>query len=288
MTNTTDWTGRIGDVWAAEWRRTDRSFGGLAPFLDAAILAAATTSRPRTVVDVGCGAGATSLATARAVPDAQVVGIDLSATLIATAERRALDQAQANARFVRDDVVRAATRHAPVDLYVSRHGVMFFADPVAAFTELGGAARPGAMLVFSCFAERAANRWAIETIAAVGGNADTPSREMPGPFAFADPAHVGAILARSGWQAEPPARIEFAYRAGEGPDAVADALDYFRRIGPAASAIRDAAPEERERHIARLTMVCERHVDGDTVEFPAAAWIWTARKSANQTTGEPA
>ena len=281
MTNSTDWTGRIGDVWAAEWRRTDRSFGGLAPSLDAAIVAAATISHPRTIVDIGCGAGATSLATARAVPDAQIVGIDLSATLIATAERRALDQAQANVRFVRDDVVRAAIRHAPVDLYVSRHGVMFFADPVAAFTELAGAARSGATIVFSCFADRAANRWATETIAAVGGSPDAPQPEAPGPFAFADPVRVGAILARSGWQAGPPTRADFAYRAGEGADAVADAVDYLSRIGPAASAIRDAPLEERARHIARLTQVCDRNGNGETVEFPAAAWIWTARKLAD-------
>ncbi|MDD1451019.1 hypothetical protein NHF48_008670 [Sphingomonas sp. H160509] len=67
---------------------------------------------------------------------------------------------------------------------------------------------------------------------------------------------------------------------GRGADPVADAVDYFSRIGPAASAIRDAAPEERERHIARLTQVCDRYRSGDTVEFHAAAWIWTARKSS--------
>ena len=277
MTTGFDWTGRIGDVWAEEWRRTDRSFANLTPHLNAAILAAAVPQTAK-VIDIGCGAGATTLATAQALPNATVTGIDLSPNLIETARQRAADQG--NARFECADITVAATHHAPVDLYVSRHGVMFFADPVAAFETLAAAAAPAATLVFSCFAERAANRWVTETIAATGGDADAPATTAPGPFAFADPSHVAAILANAGWHPAPPSRIDFAYRAGGGPDPVTDAVDYFRRIGPAASAIRNAAPAERARHIARLTQVCDRHRVGDTVEFPAVAWIWTARTAA--------
>ena len=277
MTTAYDWTGRIGDVWAEEWRRTDRSFTNLTPHLNAAIRAAATP-QTRKIIDIGCGAGATSLVTAQALPNATVTGIDLSPTLIEIARHRA--ETQANASFECADITVAAPNHAPIDLYVSRHGVMFFADPIAAFVTLAEAAAPDASLVFSCFAERAANRWATETAAATGGDPNAPASTAPGPFAFADPAYVAGILASAGWNAAPPQRLDFAYRAGEGTDSVADAVDYFRRIGPAASAIRDAAPEERERHIARLTDVCARHSDGDTVEFPAVAWIWTAHKSA--------
>jgi SAM-dependent methyltransferase len=275
MTTAYDWTGRIGDVWAAEWRRTERSFTNLTPYLNAAILAAAT-SRTRKIIDIGCGAGATTLATAQALPNATVTGIDLSPTLIEIA--RHLAETQTSASFECVDITVAAPNHAPTDLYVSRHGVMFFADPVMAFATLAKAAAPDAKLVFSCFAERAANRWATETITATGGNVDSPATTAPGPFAFADSTYVATILESAGWEAAPPQRIDFAYRAGEGTDSVADAVDYFRRIGPAASAIRDAPPEERDRHITRLTQVCERHGNGDTVEFPAAAWIWTARK----------
>ena len=278
MTTAYDWTGRIGDVWAEEWRRTDRSFTNLTPHLNAAILAA-TSPETSMIIDIGCGAGATSLATAQALPGATVTGIDLSPTLIEIARHRA--ETQSNARFECADIAVAAPNHAPTHLYVSRHGVMFFADPTAAFAILAEAAAPDASLVFSCFAERAANVWATETVAATGGDPDAPASTAPGPFAFADPTYVAEILATAGWSAAPPQRLSFAYRAGEGADPVADAVDYFRRIGPAASAIRDAAPEERERHIARLTDICARHSDGDTVEFPAVAWIWTARKSAN-------
>ncbi|RXD03892.1 class I SAM-dependent methyltransferase [Sphingomonas sp. UV9] len=276
MTTAHDWTGKIGDVWAQEWRRTDRSFAALAPHLNAAILAAAP-SETRTIIDIGCGAGATSIATAQALPGAQITGIDLSPSLIATARHRT--EAQPNASFRCADITAVAPEHAPVDLYASRHGVMFFADPAVAFTILANAASPGAALVFSCFAERAANVWATEIVGATGGDTAAPESTTPGPFAFSNPPHVAEVLDAAGWHTTEPQRIDFAYRAGQGADPVADAVDYFRRIGPAASLIRDAAPEERDMHVARLTQVCERHRIGDAVDFPAAAWIWTARKA---------
>ena len=276
MTSDRDWTGRVGDIWATEWRRTDRSFEGLAPVLNAAILAAAGP-QSRTVVDIGCGAGATSLASAQALPDGQVIGIDLSPTLIAVANRRA--GSLSNVAFRCADVASAVGMHAPVDLYVSRHGVMFFADPVVAFAQLAEAAAPGAALVFSCFAERAANRWAVEIIAgADDASGPTGGANAPGPFAFAQTDYVAALLAQAGWRATTPQRVDFGYRAGGGADPVADAVDYLSRIGPAASRIRDTHGAEREQALARLTSACVDRLAGDAVEFPAAAWIWTAHR----------
>ncbi len=274
MTSDRDWTGRVGDIWATEWRRTDRSFERLAPVLNAAILAAAGP-QTRTIVDIGCGAGATSLASAQALPDGQVIGIDLSPTLIAVAKHRA--GYLTNVAFHCADVAASVETHAPIDLYVSRHGVMFFADPVAAFGRLANAAAPGARIVFSCFAERSANRWAVETVASVDVAPEaTGGTIAPGPFAFADPAYVAEMLKQAGWRATTPQRVEFAYRAGGGADPVADAVDYLSRIGPAASRIRDTHGAEREQALARLTSACVDRLAGDAVEFPAAAWIWTA------------
>ena len=274
MTSDRDWTGRVGDIWATEWRRTDRSFEGLAPVLNAAILAAAGP-QTRTIVDIGCGAGATSLSSAQALPDGRVVGIDLSPKLIVVANHRAGHLT--NVAFRCADVASAVGMHAPVDLYVSRHGVMFFADPVAAFAQLAEAAAPGAALVFSCFAERAANRWAVETIAgADDASGPTGGANAPGPFAFAQTDYVAALLAQAGWRATTPQRVDFGYRAGGGADPVADAVDYLSRIGPAASRIRETHGAERDQALARLTSACVDRLAGDAVEFPAAAWIWTA------------
>ena len=139
-------------------------------------------------VDIGCGAGGTSLALAAARPLLSVLGIDLSESLIETARSRA--SPYPNLSFRAGDATEVADLG--VDLFFSRHGVMFFDDPKAAFTRLRAAARPGARLIFSCFRDYALNPWAAEIVAAIAGTAPPAPGIAPGPFAFADPDHVAA------------------------------------------------------------------------------------------------
>lgn len=301
MTTVADWSGRLGEVWAEEWPRTERALSGLAPALERAILAVAP-ERGR-FLDIGCGVGSTGLAIARARPKAHVTGVDLATDLVAIARRRSAGIP--NAMFAAADVLELLGRshachpglepgsrfvsdgqHSGIpgrargddqkkpefDLFFSRHGVMFFADPVAAFRAFQSAATPGAPLVFTCFAAAADNPWATlvtEPPAPAAGYA-------PGPFAFADAEVTRAILEAAGWTIAVE-RVEFTYRAGEGDDPVADALAFLTRIGPAASAMRDAAPQEREALRARLTEQLERRRRGSAIDFPAVAWLWTAR-----------
>ncbi|HEU0065737.1 MAG TPA: class I SAM-dependent methyltransferase [Sphingomonas sp.] len=268
MTAANDWTGRVGDVWAQEWRSTDRSFAALDTILHAAIVDAA----PRhafSALDIGCGAGGTSIALADARDDGVVVGVDLSVALVEAARQRA--GVRDNLHFVVDDAVAYAAKAVPVDLIVSRHGVMFFADPVAAFAVLARRSRAGARLVFSCFAERAANPWS--TILAPAPEA---SGYAPGPFAFADPDFVAATLAAAGWRDTKPQRVPFAYRVGAGADPIADATGFLSRIGPSASLLNAARPADRPVLLARLAGALAERRSGDAVDFPAAAWIWSA------------
>lgn len=280
MTSATDWTGRVGQTWAAEWQRTDRSFAGLSPHLDAAILAAAPAGAIRTA-DIGCGAGSTSLALATARPDANVTGIDLSPELLTVARTRGAGQP--NVRFRTGDATIIAAELAPLDLLVSRHGVMFFADPVAAFTDLRRACRPGAPLVFSCFRDRADNPWASDLVEQVTGTRPAAALGYaPGPFGLADPAVAAAILTDAGWTIDDPARVDFSYLVGGGvgDDPVADAAAFFGRIGPLAAALKQAGdPAALD---ARLKAVLERYRTGNTVAFPASAWIWRAHANPGE------
>lgn len=270
MTNATDWAGAVGDVWAAEWRRTDRSFAGLAPVLDAAVVAAAP-ERGR-AVDLGCGSGSTALALAKARPDLHVTGVDLSPELIRVARGRG---GPLDLNFRQGDLAADPGLVAGADLLLSRHGVMFFADPAAVFAAWRRAVAPGARMVFTCFRDPALNTWASELVATVTGHAPAPSGTAPGPFAFADADRVAGLLAGAGWTADVRA-VDFRYVAGEGADPVADAAGFFRRIGPLASALRAAPEAERPVMLARLNATLAGHRDGDRIDFPAAAWLWTA------------
>lgn len=270
MFSTDEWTGRTGDVWADEWRRTDRSFDGLSGPLNDAILAVAPATG--CAVDLGCGAGQTSMALAAARPGLDVKGLDISPGLIAVARERG--KGVGNLQFDIADTASLDSTTA-ANLLVSRHGVMFFPDPIAAFSTIRTAAAPGATLVFSCFRARSANAWALVSDDLVGP-VPPPSGYVPGPFAFADRAFVPDLLTRSGWADATAAEIDYRYVAGQGEDPVADAADFFTRIGPVARTIAEQPREQRADLIDRLKTILADHVTGDTVSFPAAAWIWTA------------
>lgn len=274
MTDAADWRTRVGDVWAEEWRRTDRSLADLSRHLTAAILTAAP--HPTRILDIGCGAGATTLALARARPDGRIVGVDLSASLIAAAETRCTADRITNATFLVGDATTAG--QGPFDLLVSRHGVMFFADPVAAFVRLHAQAAPGATLVVSCFRDRARNAFAGDLVAALTGTIPTdPPAYAPGPFAFVDDARVAAILTAAGWQDATATATEFDYVAGEGTDAIADAVSFLSRIGPLAGIVASDPATMRPRLAAALA----RYVTATRVVLPASAWIWRATKGVS-------
>lgn len=272
VTDAFAWQGRVGDVWAEEWRRTDRSFAGLSQHLDAAI----AEDAPRTgrALDIGCGAGGTSLALAAARPSLAIHGVDLSAGLVVVATRRAAAANLSNARFEVGDA--ATPPGVPYDLAFSRHGVMFFTDPVTAFATIRTAMARGAPLVFSCFRTAAENGWAVALAEALGQPVSAAST-APGPFAFADREHVARILAAAGWHHAAPRAVDFTYVAGAGEAPVEDALAFFRRIGPAARALADTTEAERPRLLDRLAAMLDARVRDGTIAFPAAAWIWTAR-----------
>ena len=270
MTVAYDWAGRVGDTWADEWLRTDLSFANLSPQLDAAILAAAPETGQ--AVDIGCGAGGTALAVAAARPSLSILGIDLSRNLVETAQGRA--SAYPNVRFEVGDASRLDGIEA--NLLFSRHGVMFFDDPVAAFARLRQAATPDARLIFSCFRDTSFNPWVSETVSAVTGASPGKSGTSPGPFAFADPDHVHSILRASSWAGDARA-VDYAYRAGVGATAVDEALAFFSRIGPAAAQLRELDGAARQAGRERLRAVLTARLRNDAVDFPASAWIWSCR-----------
>jgi SAM-dependent methyltransferase len=275
MLAVTEWQGKTGEAWAEQWRRTDRT---LAP-LNEALLARALPFEGRRILDVGCGAGATSFAFADALPDAEVIGLDLSEALVEAARARIGNRP--NTRFVQGDAAAWAPDDGPVELIVSRHGVMFFDDPVAAFTHLHGLA-PRGRLIFSCFRAQAENEWMAAMLPLIQRHAPetlaAPPAAAPGPFAFAEPARVEAILAGAGFA--PPALepFDFDFIAGAGDDPLADAIAYFKRIGPMArlmAAMDDEAA--KAAFLADLTGIARQHLRADGVVFRAAAWLVSSR-----------
>jgi ubiquinone/menaquinone biosynthesis C-methylase UbiE len=269
----TEWQGQTGEAWAEEWRRTDRT---LAPLNDA-LLARALPFEGKRILDIGCGAGATSFAFADALPHADITGLDLSEALIAAARARVGDRA--NVRFVQGDAAIVTPDGAPFELIVSRHGVMFFADPVGAFTHLHSLA-PRGQLLFSCFRAAMDNEWMAAMRALIQRHAPealAAPEPAAGPFAFADPARIEAILREAGFAPPVIEPFDFAFTVGAGEDPVADAIAYFRRIGPMARLMVGMAEAAKPAFLADLKEVAASRLTKDGVTFRAAAWLVGSR-----------
>jgi SAM-dependent methyltransferase len=273
MTNISDWEGAVGKSWSHEWERTDRSFAALTPVLVQRIL---DRGAAHSILDIGCGAGELTLAIAPAKPESRILGVDISEDLIEIA--RARGAASDRMSFLRANAAHWSDAQFKPDLLISRHGVMFFDDPVMAFQNLVEASAPGARFVFSCFRDRSENDWATR----IGRLLPTPSTydpQAPGPFAFADSTRVKAILEESGWDNVRHEAVDFDYVAGTGDNPVDDTLSFFSRIGPAAPVIRALKGEEQAALLSKLRTLAEDHlIDGD-VRFAAAAWIVTATRA---------
>jgi SAM-dependent methyltransferase len=268
------WATTSGEAWSRRWRETDRGLEAVGQHLLSVILAGAP-SGPFTAFEIGCGPGSTSIAMSAARPDVRITACDISPALVEIARERAASMRQI--RVLLSDAEELAEGEGSFDLIFSRHGVMFFPDPVAAFSRFRAAANPGASLIFSCFRSWESNPWAWElTAPAAGAEAPPPGRE-PGGFAFAEPDYVHGILSASGWDGTPPQPVDFTYVTGEGDDAVEDTLSFVLEIGPAARLVQSLPEQERPAAVERIRGVVERHFDGSTVAFPAAAWIWKAK-----------
>ncbi|MEO1034456.1 MAG: methyltransferase domain-containing protein [Pseudomonadota bacterium] len=243
-----------------------------------------STIKPKSVLDVGCGNGGTTLAIHTALGgDARCVGIDVSAPMIANAKRRAL-AATLQAEFVCADASDWVAAGAPFELIASRFGVMFFADAVAAFRRLRQNAAPNADLALVVW--RGPDENAFLTAAQRTAEPllpPLPPRDpaSPGPFALADPDHVRSVLVSSGWSDIEcrPHDVPCAFPAAD--------LDFFlRELVPLGCDV-DAIDAERLAAIRRaIRDSYEQFIDQNLVRFTGHCWLIRARADQSTSLGQ--
>lgn len=266
------WNDVAGRTWAELRDVIDQV---LAPF-EALLIDEIRPADGGRILDVGCGAGAVTLAAARlAGPEGFCLGADISAPLIEAAWARAGSEGVASARFRQADAQAYPFEPGSFDAIVSRFGVMFFDDPVAAFRNLRSAARTGAKL--ACVTWRSAAENSFMTTAeraAAPFLPDLPRRDAggPGQFGLADPEHARAILEESGWQ-------DIALRPVDVPCSMPrrDLWTYVTRMGPV-GALFPSLDESKKAEVGRrVEAAFEPFVRDDTVHFTSACWMMTAR-----------
>ena len=262
------WNGRSGKRWAAEQDYTDQILGHITE----AFLPFAAAKPGEEVLDVGCGCGTTTFTFSQCVrPEGSVAGIDISVPMLAVARARA-KASNADIPFIEADA--SSYDFQPVfDLVASRFGVMFFADPVAAFRNLRKAVAPKGRLAFVCWRSLAENAWASTPIAAARPllpPQETPDPNAPGPFAFADAERVRGILASAGFNG-----IEIQKFDGHMDMAAtaADAALQTLNIGPLSRAAAELDEDTRTKIRDVVTTALEKYVTPHGVRAPVACWF---------------
>jgi SAM-dependent methyltransferase len=240
------------------------------------LIGAAEIAPHERVLDVGCGTGTTTLAAAAGAREA--LGVDISEPMIARARDRAREQSLSNARFEVADAQTAPFETEFHDVVISRFGVMFFDDPVAAFANLRTALGPDGRIVFVCWQNLADSEWVL--IPAMAAATHVPLPDLgepgaPGSFALGDSERLRTVLTRAGFGHVAIQPVADSIVLGGG-GTVDDAIDFFRSSSMGRALFADAAPVDAARAIDAVREAMAPYQTPEGVRLPAAAWLVTA------------
>ena len=270
------WNGPSGQNWI---RFDEHHNRGLRPWGDALLAAAAPAAGER-VLDIGCGTGWTTRAAARAVGDGRALGVDISEMLVARAAAKAEDEGVPNVAFTVADAQVHPFEAGRLDVAISRFGVMFFADAVAAFANVGRALAPGGRLAFACWQEMTHNHWILVPFGAMVAEVGAPEPlppDAPGPWSLADPDRVRSLLGAAGFTGVALETLDAPMWLG---DTVDEAYDFIRASTNARMVLEGKDPEAAARALAALRAALEGVEAGDDgLALPGRSWLVTATRA---------
>ncbi|MFV9635400.1 class I SAM-dependent methyltransferase [Mycobacterium neumannii] len=263
------WNGPDGMHWANHCDRYD----AMAMGFNADLLAAAALTQASQVLDIGCGTGQITRLAARQSPQGHALGIDLSVPMLEHARRSAGEERIGNVTFIRGDAQTHPFCRDFYDVAISRAGVMFFADPLAAFVNIQQALKRGGRLVF--LTHRQASRPFEAVLAAVtehvvAGDHLTES----GVDLFSEPHRVRPLLSAAGFVGATATPVEAQSFVGRDAAEAAD----FLFDGPLRSILEHADSPSRRCARAAVIASIRGNEQDDAVLFPAHGWLYTARR----------
>ena len=267
------WDGDEGEHWAAHADRYDASIAAYnAPLHDGARVGA-----HELVLDIGCGNGTTTLDAARAASAGGAVGIDLSASMLTKARTAAADSGLTNVDFVQGDAQVYAFEDGTFDVAISRFGVMFFADPIAAFSNIAASLTANGRLALMAWKSLAENEWFSEIGRALALERERPEPAVgaPSPFGLSEPSFVRTVLNEAGFVDTTFDTVDATYSAGA--DA-ADAFDYVSGLGFTRFMLADLENRDRTRALDALRATIEAHETPRGVTFDSTSWLITATR----------
>ncbi|WP_329427965.1 class I SAM-dependent methyltransferase [Streptosporangium sp. NBC_01495] len=268
------WNGYEGTHWADHQARYDAVNSGF----NGCLLAAADIGDRDRVLDVGCGNGQLTRLAARRARLGDATGIDLSAPMSRRARAGAADEGVVNVTFEEGDAQVHPFPASRFDVAVSRFGIMFFADPVAAFANIGRALRPGGRLVILSLRRMEENDLGAVFAAMAEHLPSSPAPAgpgAPGPESLADPVRVREVLTGAGFEKVTSTPVEAPQVWGR--DA-ADAAGFLGAWGPVRFILDQVDKATAARALDALTVALRPYEEPGAVRLRGAAWLTTATR----------
>lgn len=270
---------------AEGWLRGERSReAGLAKVADE-LFADAALQPGETVLDVGCGTGPTTAAAAEQVaPDGRVIGLDVSRLLIDRAAARFADHPAADRISWLVGDAQQDQGLDPVDVVISRFGVMFFSDPPTAFRRLLADCRPGGRLAIAVWgllpeAGLFAHPFAVArpVLDDLGVRYEEPTIDS-GPWSLGDEQATSRLLVDAGWTDVTCRHSDVELWVG-GPGSPEQAVDHaMNGIAPLAGILQDQDERVRAAVQTRLLEDFTARHDGTGVPKAGGFMIITAQR----------
>jgi len=186
----------------------------------------------------------------------------------------------ANVSFVAGDAQTYPFPPGGFDAAISRFGVMFYDDPLAAFANLATALASGGRLAFVCWQDLLSNPFATAPGLAIAEHVELPDLGppgVPGMFALADPVRIRSLLTDAGFiklVIEPLA--EEILLGGGG--SLVDAVEFLREGGMGRAVLAGADEATKDRAVAAVSDALAPYVTAEGVRIGTAARLVTARR----------
>ena len=240
------------------------------------MLAATSITDGERVLDFGCGNGQSSRDAARATPTGSVLGVDLSAAMLAQARRQADVEGLDNVTFVQADAQVHPFDTSSFDLAVSRFGSMFFADKPAAFANIGRALRPGGRLLLVAWQTMSENEQFTTMFGTLSAGRDLPKPPptAPSPFALSDPDLGRGWLTEAGFTDIDFRPVRSKFELGPNAD---EAFTFACRTSVVQGLLAGVDDQVKAQALDELRRAIEAHETSDGVLFNSATWFITAR-----------
>lgn len=271
------------DFWTAAgplWTKQRDRFDAQASDYGLAAIDALAPSAGERIVDIGCGAGTSTVQLAERVGDqGSVLGLDISPTMIEGATHLAEAGGITNVSYQVTDAM-AEPFEPQADGVFSRFGVMFFSDATAGFANIRNALRPGGRLGFVCWQPPTENPWAAVPLQVAANYVELPVSAdpgAPGPFSLSDPARIETVLSDAGYENINVSPVSVSSQLAPNME---EAIDFIAQLMPPVLALKESGDDRWTALRTDLEQAFSQWSDADGVAPPSAAWVVTARRPA--------